>query len=216
MKAYQSKHTKTHTQNPNNRNDHEASGDSLEKIAEELTELALKRLPDGVLRGILTAQEEDIRQQAILLALTWYLQGDRFDPDKPVEAWNAPRAIAGALKIIKRDTIKELLRKTECQYRMPVIDTTTSHPVMVRACDWPMLVKRELCQEAIRVALRDRKISALSAAVAEAVYMHGIHASDLAKRRGVHRSSIYQQLSRAQPHLRKIIETIEVALEDVI
>jgi hypothetical protein len=216
MKSYQSKHTKNHTQNPNNRSDHEASEDSLEKIAEELTELALKRLPDGVLRGILTAQEEDIRQQAILLALTWYLQGDRIDPDKPVEVWHAPRAIAGALQIVKRDTIKELLRKAECQYRMPVIDTTTSHPVMVRACDWPTPVMRDLCREAIRVALCDRRISALSAAVAEAVYVHGIHVSDLAKRRKVHRSSIYQQLSRAQPHLREIIETIEVALVDVM
>lgn len=216
MKTCPSKHTKTHSQNPNKRHDHEQSEESLEKIAEELTALALKRLPDGVLRGILTAQEEDIRQQAILLALTWYLQGDRIDPDKPVEPWHTPRAIAGALRIIKRDTINELLCEVEGRERVPAMPTITRHPVMVRACNWPMPVKRELCQEAIRVALRDRKISALSAAVAEAVYVHGIHVSDLAKRRKVHRSSIYQQLSRAQPHLREIIETIEVALVNVM
>jgi hypothetical protein len=216
MKAYQSKHTKTHTQNPNSRNDHEASEDSLEKIAEELTELALKRLPDGVLRGILTDQEQDIRQQAILLALTWYLQSDRIDPDKPVEAWHAPRAIAGALRIIKRDTIKELLCEAEGRKRMPATPTTTRHPVMVNACDWPTPLMRDLCQVAIRVALREGKISALSAAVADAVYVHGIHVRDLAMRRNVHRSSIYQHLSRTQPHLREIIETIDVALVDVM
>jgi DNA-directed RNA polymerase specialized sigma24 family protein len=75
---------------------------------------------------------------------------------------------------------------------------------------------RDLCQEAIRVALRDGRITALSAAVAEAVYVHGIHVSDHARRRNVHRSSIYQHLSRAQRHLREIIETIEVALVDVM
>ncbi len=216
MKANQSKHTTTHSQNPNKRNDHEASEERLEKIAEELTTLALKRLPDGVLRGILTAQEEDIRQEAILLALTWYLQGDRIDPDKPVEAWHAPRAIAGALQIIKRDTIKELFRKAESRPRMPAMPTTTCHPVMVRTCDWPTPVMRDLCHEAIRVALRNDRISALSAAMAAAVYVHGIRVGDLAKRRNVCRSSVYQHLSRAKPHLREIIETIEVAFVDVI
>ena len=64
MKVYQSKHTKTHSQNPNKRNDHEAPEESLEKIAEELTAMARKRLPDGVLQGILRGHEGDIRQKA--------------------------------------------------------------------------------------------------------------------------------------------------------
>lgn len=216
MKAYQSKNTKTHSLNPNKRNDHEEPEESLEKIAEELTAMARKRLPDGVLRGILTAQEEDIRQQAILLALKWLIKGDSEDSEKPLKEWHAPRAIAGALQIIKRDTIKELLGEAENRHRIPPMPATTLHPVMIRTFDWPTHIMRDLCRKAIRVALRDGRISALSAAVAEAVYVHGIHVSDLARRRNVHRSSIYQHLSRAQRHLREIIESIEVALVDVM
>lgn len=216
MKAYQSKHTKTNSQNPNKRNDREAADDTLEQIARELTDLARRRLPDGVLQGILHGHEEDIRQKAILLALTWYLRGDSGKPDKPVEAWHAPRAIAGALRIIKRDTIKDLLDEAENRHGTAPIPTTICHPVMVRACDWPTQVMRNLCRHAILVALRDGKISPLNAAVAEAVYLDGINVIDLAKCRGVNRSSIYQQLSRVQRHLRQVIESMEVPLMDVM
>jgi len=216
MNAYPSKYTKTHPQKPNKFNDRETSNDTLEQIAEELTDQARRRLPDGVLKGILTGHEEDIRQQAILLALTWYLQGERIDPDNPVDAWHAPRAIAGALRIIKRDTIKELLSNAESHHQMLPMPTTICHPVMIRACDWPTPIMRDLCRQAIRIALRDGKISPLNAAVAEAVYVDGIQVCDLAKRRNVHRSSIYQQLSRVRRHLRVIIESIDVSLLDVM
>jgi AcrR family transcriptional regulator len=216
MKAYQSKHTKTNPQNHNKRNDHEGPDDTLDQIAEELTEMAQRRLPDGALQGILRGCEEDIRQEAILLALTWYLRGASENRDKPVEAWHAPRAIAGALRIIKRDTIKDLLDETEKRHRIDPMTTTICHPVMVRACDWPTPVMRNLCHQAIRIALRDRRISPLNAAVAEAVYVNGIQVIDLAARRNVHRSSIYQHLSRVQRHLRDVIESMEVTLMELM
>lgn len=216
MKAYQSKQTKTNPQNLNKRNDREASDDTLEQIAEELTDRAQQRLPDGVLQGILRGCEEDIRQEAILLALTWYLRGASDNCDESTEAWHAPRAIAGALRIIKRDAIKDLLYEADKRHRIDPMPTTTCHPVMVRACDWPTPVMRDLCRRAIRIALRDRRISPLNAAVAEAVYVDGIQVLDLAARRKVHRSSIYQHLSRAQRHLRDVIESMEVPLMDVL
>lgn len=216
MKATQSKHTKTHPQKPNKRNDRKTSDESLEQIAEELTDLAQRRLPDGVLQGMLRGHEGDIRQKAILLALKWHLNGGSGDPEDPADDWHAPRAIAGALQIIKRDTIKELLDEADDRQRLPPCRSVTCHPVMVRTCDWPTSVMRDLCRRAIRVALSDGRISPLNAAVAESVYVDGIHASVLARRRGVHRSSIYQHLSRTQPHLRHSIETMEVAFEDVM
>ena len=216
MKAYQSKHTKTNPQNLNNRNDREASDDTLEQIAEELTDRARQRLPDGVLQGILRGSEEDIRQEAILLALRWYLRDDCENRDKPVEAWHAARAIAGALRIIKRDAIKDLLDEADKRHRIDPMPTRICHPVMVRACDWPTPVMRDFCHQAIRIAVRDRRISPLNAAVAEAVYVDGIQVLDLAARRKVHRSSIYQHLSRAQRHLRDVIESMEVPLMDVM
>jgi len=216
MKAYPSKYTKTHPQKTNKFSGRETSKDTLEQIAEELTDRARRRLPDGVLKGNLTGQEEDIRQQAILLALTWYLQGDRIDHDKPIEAWHTPRAITGALRIIKRDTLKALLSDAERQDRIPTIPTTTCHPVLIRPCDWPTTIMRDLCRRAIRVALLEGKISTVNAAVAEAVYANGTHVSDLAKWRNVHRSSIYQHLTRVRPQLRNIIESMELPLIDLL
>ena len=216
MNAYQSKHTKTYSQNPNKRNDREAADDTLEQIARELTDQARRRLPDGVLQGILHGHEEDIRQKAILLALTWYLRGDSGKPDKLIEAWHAARAIAGALRIIKRDTIKDLLDEVKKRHGTVPAPITTCHPVMVRACDWPTPVMRDLCRHAILLALRDSKISPLNAAVAEAVHLNGINVIDLAKSRGVSRGSIYQQLSRVQRHLRPVIDSIEVPLMELM
>jgi len=215
MKANPSKQNKSEPNKPNNKSHLPSSEESLDQVAEELSRLAHKRLPDRVLGGILTGQEDDIRQEAILLALTWYLRGDSTDPDLPVKAWLAPRAIAGALRIVKRDKLKLLLGEAEHQLEVPAPATLLTHPAMIPACDWPTDVMRSLCERALRIALHDGTISPLNAAVATAVYVDGIHVADLADRRGVHRSNIYQHLTRSRPHVQEVIKRLEVSLVEI-
>lgn len=215
MKANSTKKNQSQPKNPNHKPHHTESEASLEHVAEELTRLALRRLPKGVLEGALSGHEDDIRQEAILLALTWYLRGVSPDPDQPVEAWHAPRAIAGALRIIKRDTLKSLLGESEQQQELQAQARWSVHPVMIRSCEWPTDVMRDCCKQAIRMALHESLISPLAAAVAEAVYLDGIHVSDLAGRLGVHRSNIYQHLTRSRPHIQDAIKRLEVSLDQI-
>ena len=64
-------------------------------IAGELDTLARQRLPDRVLQGNLAGYEDEIRQDAILLALSWYLR-NRADTQHRVKyPWHSARALAG-------------------------------------------------------------------------------------------------------------------------
>ena len=210
------KNTKNNTHKPGKENNSVNSDKTLEMIAEDLTNTARYKLPDGVLRGVLLGHEQDIRQKAILLALTWDLRGSQINEDGSITPWHSVRAIAGALTIIKRATIREIKKETENLSDIPEMQASTCHPVMIRACEWPTPLMRDLCRKAIRMSLRAGKISPLNAAVAEAVYVEGIQASDLARRIKVNRSNIYQHLFRVKSHLTSFIETMEVPLEDIM
>ena len=190
--------------------------ENLDQIAEDLEGLARRRLPDSVLQGVLTGYEEDIRQDAILLSLGWHLRQETSAPENPGRAWHAPRAIAGALRIIKRDYVKALKGEAEARHAMlPHLTTTTCHPVMIRGCDWPTSTMRRLTKEAIRIAHRTGKISSLNAAIAIEVLVDGVRAAEIAARCDVHRSNIYQHLSRVRRHIPEIIDTLEVSLKKI-
>ena len=50
------------------------NGVDLNQLGIELDTLARRSLRDGVLRGILKGHEEEVRQEAILLALEWFFR----------------------------------------------------------------------------------------------------------------------------------------------
>lgn len=217
MKTYQYNRTKPYTSNNTNKTGHgNGCFENLDQIAEELEKLARRRLPDRVLQGVLAGYEEDIRQDAILMALGWYLRKDISAATNPGRVWHGPRAIAGALRIIKRDCVKALKGEAEARRAMlPQVTTTTCHPVMIRGCDWPTSTMRRLTKMAIRIAHRTGRITSLNAAIAIEVFVNGIQVIEMAKRFNVHRSNIYQHLSRVRRHIPEIINELEVSLHDV-
>lgn len=217
MKTYQYNRPKPQASNNTNKTGREnGCFENLDQITEELEGLARRRLPEKVLQGVLTGYEEDIRQDAILLSLGWYLRKDISGPKNPSRVWNAPRAIAGALRIIKRDYVKDLKGEAEARHAtLPHLTTTTCHPVMIRGCDWPTSTMRRLTKEAIRIAHRTGKISSLNAAIAIEVLVDGVRAAEIAARCDVNRSNIYQHLSRVRRHLPDIIDCLEVSLREV-
>ena len=136
---------------------------------------------------------------------------------KLVTSGMPPRAIAGALKIIKRDYIKALKGEEEALHAMlPHVTATTCHPIMIRGRDWSTSTMRHLAKKAIRIALRTGKISSLNAAIAMEVLVDGVPVTEIATRCHVHRSNIYQHLTRARQHIPGIIDRLEVSLHEVI
>lgn len=187
---------------------HDASPD-LEAIADDLINLSKKMLPQGVLNGVIRGQEEDIRQEAIMMALGWYLR----EAKGHARSWHAPRALAGALRIAKRDRIKSGKKELETQQGVALEHHATSlHPSMISCREWPFDAMQLIMFAAIQTALRNGKITHVNAAIAKEVLVDGVQVLSLAKRLGVHRSNIYQHLTRVRRHLPEIIDRIEVPL----
>lgn len=189
----------------------------LNQTAAELNSLARTRLRDKVLRGILKGYEDEIRQDAILLSLGWYVR-EKMSPDKYAKySWCPPRAIAAALKIQKREYIKALKGKAEMLDRFSLeLSGVNIHPSQVNVSAWPTSARRTVVQKAIRIALRNNQISAVNAVVGVGLLVDGIPARTLATRLKVSRSAIYQHLGRVRRAIPNIIESIDVPMHELL
>jgi DNA-directed RNA polymerase specialized sigma24 family protein len=220
MKAHYKKTLKPHTSYQHLASDKNVDADCEEElnlVAGELVGLARKRLPDRVLGGILIGLEDEIRQDAILLALGWYIRQGTKSPVRPKYPWLAPRAIAAALKIQKRDYLKQ--RKRELNAMKSIAEdkaTTVIHPALRHARDWPSPAMRTMVGEAIRVALKSGRISHANASIALEVFANQTPVRTMAERLKVHRSSIHQHLSRVRREIPDIIDGIEVPLHQLM
>ena len=192
------------------------SKNKLDRVAEELSNIAKRRLPDGVLQGLLRGLEGDIRQDAILLSLSWYMRQNNGAPDQSVHPWLAPRAISAALRIQKQAYSTN--RKRELEALQSVFESELdmdNHPIFASMSNWPSPAMKRVVIEAIRIAVSNEKISLLNASVALEVLVNYTPVSELAKNLGVHRSSIYQHLNRVRKVIPKIIDAIEVPLHEL-
>ena len=213
--------THTHTKKPGPRNQSNITelpfnhtGHDLNNLAAELDGLARKALRDGVLQGPLAGQESAIRNDAVVLALQWFLQQtvstkvpEGGPPDTP---WHAPRAIAHALRFAKMRNARFILQGTRLLEPLAEFHgESTPHPSDLSPHDWPEPIARNVLCQGIRLAARSGRISHANASIARLVYLDGIPASHVAKRRGVHRSAIYQHLWRVEKVLPEILEYIE-------
>ena len=187
----------------------------IERIAKDLDTLARQRLPDGVFKGDLTGCEAEIRQDSILLALSWYLRCLK-DPDQHAKyPWIPARALAKALRVQKRDRLKALEKDRKGFSGLPPVNEPTSpHPAMVRPSDWSSSTMVCVVEEAIVTALRRNQISFVNALIAMEVFVVGTRVIDIAKHLGMHRSNVYQHLHRTRRITAEIIDQIEVSLMD--
>lgn len=187
----------------------------IELIAKDLDTLARQRLPDGVFQGELTGYEAEIRQDSILLALSWYLRGISDEEYRDRYPWVPARALAQALKIHKRDRLKELEKSCKTTNGIPTVDEPTSlHPAMLRTCDWSASAVEQVVTVAIVTALRSGQISLVNALIAFDVFVSGVGANEIAKKLRMTRGNVYQHLQRTKKITAQIIDQIEVPLID--
>ena len=191
------------------------NGQNLDDLADELDGLARKSLRDGVLKGPLSGQESEIRNEAVILALQWFVRdADPAMPtniEKPVPIWYAPRALAHALKIVKMRLARSLTKGT--LETVPINETnggSTPHPSDLTPKEWPAAIAQEVLCRGICLAAKSGLISHANACIARLVYLDDIPISQVAIRRGVHRSAVSQQIWKVKRVLPAILETIEV------
>lgn len=216
MNTHKNKQPKTHpSKNHTKSISDQATEPDIDRVARELDTLARQRLPDRVFRGDLTGYEDEIRQDAILLALNWYLRQLRDPRHRENFPWNPARVIAATLQIQKREYLKALRKDADRHLTIPdVVAVVRDHPVMQRPSDWSASTLQIMMRGAIRIALRAGSISAANAAITLELFDGGITVREMAKRLGVHRSAIYQHLGRVRKQIPDIIDGMEVPLID--
>lgn len=187
----------------------------IELIAKDLDTLARQRLPDGVFKGELTGFEAEIRQDSILLALSWYLRSISDEGYRAKYPWIPARALAQAMKIQKRDRLKELGKSRKTTNGFLTVDEPTSlHPAMLRTCDWSVSTVEQVVTVAIVTALRSGQISLINALIAFDVFVSGVGANEIAKKLRMTRGNVYQHLQRTKKITAQIIDQVEVPLMD--
>lgn len=190
---------------PSNTNSHEGKSrdHDLERVAKELVDLARTELPDRVLKGVLIGCEADIRQEAILLALRWYIRQRAADPTHVKCCYNAVKEIRGALRFCKLHAIKRQA-KEQMARRAHANQSRHNEPESILE-QWSPAEIREALALSIQQALKTGAITHANASVAIQVYLDGVTVQELAKQLGRSKSSIHQHLTRVRKAIPEII-----------
>lgn len=190
----------------------------LDRLAEQIDTLARASLRDGVLGGILLGHEDEIRQDAILLALDWIMRGDREGAEshapekkKAKGPWNLSQIVANALRICKLRTIRHL--STE-EGRNVTLDESNGgfglHHTNLAPWEWSFAIRREMALSALQIAVRSGRLSPSNACVARLILDGSMSVEDVARRLKVTGNAIYQRLKPIRRILAVVVAEIEV------
>ena len=187
----------------------------LNQLAEHLDSLARTRLRDGVLDGLLRGHEEEVRQDAVLMVLEWYLkdQLNRTAGGETTAAWVSGRSLPSALRITKLRMKRKLAQQQGRQTELDDSNVGTClHHYYKTVDEWPRESAKEMIRQAICAAVSAGRISHKNACVALLVYQDEMPVTEVAGRLGRHRSAIKQQLDRVRREIGPILENIELPL----
>lgn len=196
---------KTHTsRHPHPASTKKAKGVDFESLASQLDQLAKGKLPDGCLDGVLRAQEPEIRQDAILLALRWF--GKCADK----EEWIPAASIAHALRFMKRRYARRLSKRPEHvqmdEEIVPaslVLANPDTHPLSGRPHATYMAV------QAIHRATQRGSISTSNAAIVLMVLQDGQPVSAIARKLKLTSGAIHYHINQVRAALPAIVADME-------
>ncbi len=209
----QHKHNHTHNKKSDNPNSLTTEPSDLEQMAEELASYAAQKLRPGVLPGQLAGAEDDICQDAVLIALCWFAKYHAVaEGTSGREPWNAPRSLAIAMRYAKWRHLEKLNKspQTVSIQNIPEEMLILDHPINPHMSEWSTDCMRIVASKGLVMALKAGTISHANAAVARLVYLEGMSASVAGAQLGISRSGVYQHLNRVKHSLRPLIDEIEV------
>jgi hypothetical protein len=222
MKSNHQKHITNHA-NKTHTSKRSLSAEEIDRLVAAFDEATRSRLPDGVLGGVLRHHEAEIRQDAVLIQLRWYLEYHRGLAASGVQKrrnrhcpWNFPKAAAYALKYAKLRHIDRLA--TDSGNNEPLTEANggaCQHAVDLPLWRLPKAVRQVMAICGIRLAADRCLISTGNAEVARLVLEEGMSVGRVAARHGVTRGAIYQQLWRVGAVVSAVIAEIEVPTFDI-
>jgi len=198
------KHKKHNNCNSNTNSSKKEKELDFESLASQLDQLAQGKLPDGCLDDVLRAQEPEIRQDAILLALRWY--GKCTNKDE----WVPAASIAHALRFIKFRYARRLSKRPEhvqldeeLAPASSVLANPDTHPLSGRPHATQMAIL------AIHQATQRGSISTSNAAVVLMILQDGHAVSTIAQRLKLTNGGIRYHINQVRAALPAIVANIE-------
>ncbi len=183
--------------------------DDLENMANELVSYADQKMRTGALQGLLFGAEDDIKQEAVTLALRWYVKHNR-SMNKESEPWNAARSLAIALRFIKRRFLRKIRKRPQTIHINEAPEGMIDHPSHLQQHEWPADRMRSAVERALSMTLKSGTISHANHVVAHLVLIQNLSVSAAGLQLGLTRSAIYQHLKRVNRSIRPLIEQIDV------
>ncbi|MCP5543860.1 MAG: hypothetical protein H7A49_08130 [Akkermansiaceae bacterium] len=186
--------------------------EELNQLAQQLNEIARFRLRDGVLNGVLGGREAEIRQDAILMVLDWYLRraSRSSDVEETASSWASERLLAKALAFVKKQHARQLTNEADRHVEAAEWNMGSCfHHYCKGMHDWPEESKHEMLRQAIHTAVHTKLISHSNASIALLVLRAGEPVPMVAERLGVKRGAIYQRLHRVREKIAPIIANLD-------
>lgn len=217
------KYTKSKTRKSNNHNAFDSKNPwneaELDDLANQIDEISRRRLPDGVMGGILANREAEVRQDAALMLLQGFLGGNLDfmeadeGKDRDATAYHLERVTSIALfhckNRLKRKLAKEQNRQVEIGER-----TTGSclHPADLDFWNLPYPIRIEMRKASLRLGVSTGEISVSSANIINLVINEKMSAQKIADRFGITRGAVYQRFDPVRKVLVNLIAKIEVPM----
>jgi len=193
-------------------------------LAVRMDEVIRSRLPNGHYDGILSGCEEDVRQEACLLAMGNYLAGNPElmaatagrcleEIDRQIR-----KSVNGSIKTAFRSALKSLARHHALHEYGTGSDTllqaTCDHPAQ-RKILWelPFELQRTIVFAALRNAVADNLLSAHSADVVVEMVDKGLSQSAMAKTLGVTRQTMNERIAPVRKLIANLVEAQEFPLQ---
>jgi hypothetical protein len=181
-------------------------------MANKLSSLAMLKLRSGVMKDHLAGAEDDIRQDAVLLALCWYSRHKKDEVNgNTEEPWNAPQKLAIAFNFVKLRYGTRLKKSPKTVSENDLPESILHQQVDTSRFDWTTDRMRTAVAKGLNIARSSGNISDLNATVARMVLIHGLKVTEAAESLGITRGAVYQHIDRVKLALRPIIDQIEVS-----
>lgn len=192
---------------------------NLDDLANQIDGIVRRKLPNGVMGGILSGKEPEIRQDTTIRLLKGFLfknvgyaeAAERKDQD--AATYYLERAVSIVLRHqkarLKRKLAKEQNRQVEITERNA---GSCLHPVELDYWELPLAIRIEMNRASLRLGVGTGLITLVNAGIMSKIIDSETSVENIAKSLGVTRGAIYQRVNRVRRVTAGLLAHIDVPM----
>lgn len=192
---------------------------NLDDLANQIERMCRRKLPNGVMGGILCGKEPEIRQDTTIRLLKGFLfknvgfaeAAERKDQD--AATYHLERAVSIILRHqkarLKRKLAKEQSRQVEISERNAGLCV---HPVELDYWELPLAIRVEMHRASLRLGVGTGLITLVNAGIMSKIIDSEASVENIAKSLGITRGAIYQRVNRVRRVTARLLARIEAPM----